>query len=154
MKGVVQVLTVVLCLGASAPGLAEPPSVRRLRFSSVGTELTLQSRSERLQMVLGPSEPIPNTREPRSGDWFELQDAGGKTLYLHLIHDMLGRYLEAPAADGKHHTTTVKKVPQSTFELLVPELAGAKSIVLFATTDDTNVAKEVGRFELPPSSAK
>jgi hypothetical protein len=134
----------IACLVGAVSAAADAPTARRFEFSSVGTHVKLEKRGEKIAMRTGPSDAIPARREPLNGSWWELQDAAGKTLYRKTVHDMLGRTQEVP--DKVHPTNVRKDPPTNTFELLVPETPGAKDVVLFASTDDQSLAKEIARF--------
>ena len=121
------------------PSFAQPFMLRRYRFSSAGTQVTLVYRSEPIQMSFQDSE-----RAHSPGGWFEVQDATDKVLYERPVYNMLGLTIEAPADDMKSMRHVTVKEPKSLFEALVPELPSAKVIVLFASPDGTSAAKETG----------
>jgi hypothetical protein len=129
---------------------AQADTAHRFGFSSVAMNVAMVKRSEKIAMKTPPSDPIPEKREPRVGSWFEVRDAAGKTLYLRVVHDMLGLVSEAPGTDGKP-TSRTKASPKNTFELVVPDVPGARDLVLFASPDLVQPATEVARFKLDDS---
>jgi hypothetical protein len=114
----------------------------------VGSAVTLESRSQLIQMVVPPSDPILDRTQPRTGSWFELRDGAEKVLYVRLVHDLLGRRQEAPAAD-QQHLVGGRSRAKSSFQVLVPDLPRAKTVVLFAS-EGTEPAHEIARCPVEP----
>jgi hypothetical protein len=84
----------------------------------------------------------------QTGSWFELRDADERVLYRRVIHNPLRFDREAPSGDpGRPFTRVPVEQPEGIFVLVVPDLAGAEVLALFATPSPGlgEPAKEIAR---------
>src|SRR5690348_7454834 len=122
----------------------------RLTFSFDGPHIQLILR-EPVEMTLPPSAPI--TGEPLgTAFWFEIHGAEGSPLYRRAHRHPLDPTVEVPTGNPERPLAHVDSRRMSgTFTLLVPELAGAQSVVLYswdvsAERDREPASVELARF--------
>jgi hypothetical protein len=103
---------------------------RRLTFEFDGT--TVRKIGEQpVEMTVPLSHPTTGY-SGQAGFWFELRDANENTIYRRIMADPLGGYKEVPSPQGTFTHRPITISPQ-VFELIVPELPEAKSVVIFGT---------------------
>jgi hypothetical protein len=135
----------------------------RLTFRYEGERVELVGR-QRLEKRARASDPILDRGERArlEGSWLELRDGEGRTLYRRVLHEPIAFSVEVPGdeADGSLARRTVED-PRGTFFVIVPELKGAREVVLFASPPpkrgrergegdrrEARAAREIGRFDL------
>jgi hypothetical protein len=112
--------------------------------------------SQRVQMIAPPSVTARPEQGTSSGFWFEVQDENGRVLFHRLLHDPLRMAVEVYYPDGKIQRVTGPPT-EGEFEVLVPDIPGAATIVLFGSVPSSLAQREVapaselGRFPLRPS---
>lgn len=127
----------------------------RLTFAYEGHNVTLISQQS-AEMIPPPSEPEP-LQEGLSGFWYELQDENGQTLFQRVTYNPI-RFETTVYSNEPEITMSMTKVddPRGTFELLVPVIKEARTIVLFCSPLEPELASEPAteliRFELKPES--
>jgi hypothetical protein len=101
--------------------------------------------------MLTPPSDLTDGYQGQSGFWFELRDANDRVLYRRILHNPIRSHIEAPSGDPARPFMQVRK-PQTKgiFELLAPELAGARTLVIFASppADPGAPASQVARLSL------
>lgn len=130
------------------------PSNRALRltFQYDGPNVKLIS-SQSVEMKLPPSHPLTG-QEGQSGFWFTLSDAQGKPVYRRVLQNPIRYDREVFSNDPKQPSIQRVKVdePKGTFVVLVPELAGARTLQLFSHPLNLEshgmAALEIARFNL------
>jgi hypothetical protein len=95
--------------------------------------------------------PPPGGREERSGAWFEVRDAKDEVLGYQRLHDPFQIRAEHHSPEGAIEVFE-REVGKGEFELLVPALPGAETVVVFSSPPvperTAEAAVEVARFEL------
>ena len=124
---------------------------RRLTFEFDGS--TVRQIGEQLVEMTVPLSHPTTGYSGQAGFWFELRDANENTVYRRIMADPLGGYHEVPSPQGTftHRPTTVSS---QVFELIVPELPAASSVVIFRTpvpppTSIGTPAQEAARTAVP-----
>ena len=113
-------------------------------------------------MICPPFVGEPPEAGRNSGFWVELHDAKGTPTFFRVLHDPLGSSAEIHSPDG---TITREFGPpqDSTFEVLLPDEPGSKTLVLMGDYDDPSSerskrnaegagAHEMARFDLADGS--
>lgn len=103
---------------------------RRLTFEFDGS--TVRQIGEQLVEMTVPLSHPTTGYSGHTGFWFELRDANENTIYRRIVPDPLGGYHEVPSPQGTFTHTPITVSPQ-VFELVVPELPAAASLVMFGT---------------------
>lgn len=127
----------------------------RLSFRVADGEVRLVSY-ERLDMICPPSVGERPEAGVHGGFWMELRDANDRVLFHRLLHSPLGDSVEVHSPDGKIRRE-FGDVKESIFEVLLPDDANAKSIVLMGESLDPAKARkkrkggssELARFDVP-----
>ena len=127
-----------------------PVSLRLwFRFKGVHVELI---RQEPVQMIAPPSiGPIPKEGK-NSGTWIELCDKKAQCISTRIVPGDPFLHITEQVVDGKL-VAVVSERETGTFDIVVPDLPEAKSVLLFASRDRTKTrlskaAMCVGHFEL------
>jgi hypothetical protein len=123
----------------------------RLTFSYEGGTVRLVS-SQSIEMKPPPAEPEP-IKEGQAGFWYELVDADGRQLYQRVVHNPIRVEDEIYSSEPNAAILRRKiEVPRGTFELLVPNVPGAHSVILFSSplepAESGRPAAELARFRL------
>jgi hypothetical protein len=124
----------------------------RLTFHYTGERITLVS-AERLQIIAPPSVTAKPERGKADGFWLEVQDINERVLFYRLMHNPLNTAVEAYQPDGSIRRF-IGPPTEGEFEVLVPDIPEAASVVLFgsiptpAALSEMAPAKELGRFPL------
>jgi hypothetical protein len=116
----------------------QPPEARsynkalRLTFEYEGSTVKLVS-TQQVDMILPPSHPL-ETKEEQTGFWFTLSDAQGKPVYRRVVSNPIRYDREVFSNDPRH--PSIQRVPvekpKGTFVMLVPDVAGARTVQLFS----------------------
>lgn len=125
-----------------SPGSQERPSRRTLRltFRVANGEVQLLSR-ERLEMICPPSIGEPPQAGRHSGFWMELRDANERVLFHRLLHSPLANSVEVHSPDGRIYREFGAPV-ENIFEVLVPDVEGARTIAMMGESLDPPSPKE------------
>lgn len=125
--------------------------VLRFTFSYGDGHVQLVS-VQKVEMRSQPSEPgqVP---EGQSGFWFELRDIEGKVLYWRFVRNPIRLTSEVFSNEAGPSISRVKiDNPRGAFELVVPEIEEAATIVLFSSPLDPahegEPARELARFPI------
>lgn len=122
----------------------------RLTFSYEGSDVRMVSKQS-VEMVAPPSDPIL-AQENKSGFWYELRDAEGKTIYRRVIQNPIKFAFEVRSDPERPLAWQTVSQPRGSFVLLLPELEQAKTLVLFSSPLEPKrafePAKELTRFSL------
>ena len=123
----------------------------RLTFSYEGSTVRLVS-SQSIEMTPPPAEPEP-IKEGQAGFWYELVDPDGRQLYQRVVHNPIR--VEDEIYSSEPNAAILRKkieVPHGSFELLVPNVPGAHSVILFSSplepAESGRPAVELARFRL------
>lgn len=115
---------------------ATPPSAVTLRitFAYRGRGIRLAA-SRRVAMIAPPSV----TEAPKSGQsgyWVELRDAAGDLLYHRALSNPIRADAEVYSDDPRQTLTRIPiAAPEGQFEVLVPDLPDAQTLLFFGTPD-------------------
>jgi hypothetical protein len=113
---------------------APPGATLRVTFAYRGRDISLLA-SRRVAMIAPPpvtAAPLPG----QSGYWFELRGAAGELLYHRALSNPICSDIEAFSDDSRQTMTRIPiAAPQGQFEVLVPDLPGAQTFLLFGTPD-------------------
>jgi hypothetical protein len=123
----------------------------RLTFSYEGSRVWLVSQ-QHVEMALPPSDPLPEHGQ-RSGFWYEVQNEHGTIFYRRIIYNPIRFEAEIFSNDSKIPNQRIKiDNPRGTFQLLLPEIVGADSLVLYSSPLEPEFASqpatELARFSL------
>ena len=123
---------------------AEPPPPRtttypsptlRATFAYQGNTLSFGG-SIRVDMIVPPPVTAPPEKD-QAGYWFEVRDAGGTLLYHRVLYEPIRIDAEVFADDPKQTITRVPiPEPRGEFELLVPDLPKARTLLLWGPPTD------------------
>lgn len=127
----------------------------RLTFRVADGEVRLVSY-ERLDMICPPSVGERPEAGKHGGFWMELRDANDRVLFHRLLHSPLGDSVAVHSPEGKIRRE-FGDIKESTFEVLLPDDASAKSITLMGESLDPAMARkrrergsgELARFDVP-----
>jgi hypothetical protein len=136
---------------SSAPlvGADRTDSTLRVTFSYVGTELSVEGLA-RVEMIAPPGE-TERIGPERAGTWMELRDHAGEVLYQRGFHDPFGSGVEVPDEPGTGRMRWQRTAGRAGwFEVLVPDLAEAETLVLFSSppTETGEPAREVAKVSV------
>jgi hypothetical protein len=137
------------------PNMRQSRKSVRLTFRVADGEVRLLSH-ERLNMICPPSIGERPEVGKHGGFWMELRDASDRVLFHRLLHSPLGDSVEVYSPDGKIRRE-FGAVTESEFEVLLPDDADARSIVLIgeyldptrAREERAGGAHELARFDVP-----
>jgi hypothetical protein len=109
-----------------------PPRALRLTFRYSGMKAELTARQP-VDMTVPPSEPKVLEGD-RWGSWIELRDAKNRVLYQQILHDPLPVDAEAPGEpdQGQLLRRPIDQ-PEGVFEVIVPNMAEARTLRLYAS---------------------
>jgi hypothetical protein len=109
---------------------AIPAHTLRVTFAYRGDRIALAA-TRRVQMIAPPSvAPPPQTGQ--SGYWFEVRAADGSLLFHRGLHAPIRVDVEVFSDEGRQSIARVPVAePRGEFEVLVPDLPGAQSFVLY-----------------------
>jgi hypothetical protein len=128
----------------------------RLIFSYKNNDIRLVN-VQSVNIIPPPSDPIEYPAN-QTGFSYELKDLEGRILYRRIIENPVSAYREVFSNDPDNSIIRQKvSEPRGTFVLLVPDIQGARSIVLFGGGDIESTdmkAKEIGRFDLVPERSR
>jgi hypothetical protein len=125
-------------------------SSQRITFRYEGQRVELADR-EVVQMISPPPvAPLPQAGE-HSGFWIEVHDAEGRVVFHRVLHNPIPIYVEEHLPDK-----TIRAVPgapgSGTFEVLIPDMPEAETIVLVSSPLEWELAgepaRELARFRL------
>jgi hypothetical protein len=136
-------------------GGRQPRKTLRLTFQVRNGEVRLVSH-ERLEMVCPPSIGERPEARRHGGFWMELRDAQDRVIFHRLLEDPVASSVEVHSPDGKIRRE-FGPLPETMFEVLVPDDADARSLVLMgeyldpASTREVREggARELIRFDVP-----
>ena len=108
--------------------MARARGTLRLLFRVTGEQLELLSATP-VDMVCPPGPADPPDPRTHGGYWFEVRDAKGDRVFARVVDDPFTWSVEEYSPDGRitRHTGPVE---DATFEVLVPDGAGATDVVL------------------------
>jgi hypothetical protein len=123
--------------------MAESETPRALRMAFTYREGTVALQSvRRLAMRALPSQDLPETPE-RAGFWIELHDAADNVLHSLILHNPLRYDREiVPQSSGDQFTRITASEPASTFHVVVPDLAAARTVAVYGSLPSGPVAPE------------
>jgi hypothetical protein len=128
------------------------PSSWRLtfRYDEDGV-VELADRVELPMIAPGSPGPMPSGGE-YSGTWVELRDRQGRVLFDRVLHDPFRTMLEVHHPPGRRSQVVPGPRQPGEFEVLVPAMAEATTVVVWSSPLQAErrneAAREVGRFEL------
>jgi hypothetical protein len=134
------------------PQSSAPDRALRLTFQYDGPNIRLIS-SQSVEMKLPPSHGLTG-QEGQSGFWFTLSDAQGNPVYRRAIQNPVQFDREVFSNDPKQPSIQRVKVdePRGMFVVLVPDVAGARTLQLFSHPLNLEShgmpAREFARFDL------
>ena len=104
--------------------------------------------------MIAPQWPGPAPRAgENSGTWIEVRDPDDETLSHISLYDPFALRAEHHSPDGRIEMFE-REMEEGEFEVLVPALPGARSLVLYSSPPEPgrslDAAAEIGRFELRP----
>ena len=113
---------------------AVPAHTLRVTFAYRGDRIALAG-SRRVQMIAPPSV-TPPPENGQSGYWFEVRAADGSLLFHRGLHAPIRVDVEVFSDEGGRSITRIPIAEpdgqlQGEFEVLVPDLPGAQSFVLY-----------------------
>jgi hypothetical protein len=130
------------------------PRTLRLTFTYNGEQVNL-AEIERVQMIAPAAvTPLPSTRH--CGFWLEVRDAGARVLFHRVLHEPFQRTIEVHSPDNPIRID--RPGPQrGAFEVLIPDVPGAATLVLLGSPLQRERASEPARelacFPLPHATA-
>ena len=120
----------------------------RLTFRYDGAHVTL-AQQERIDMLSPQSAVAAPIAGKHSGFWVELRDAQGEVLFYRVLHNPIP-FAVAVHSPNRVITTIAGAPGKGQFEVLLPDLPGATTIVFFGSPLDIDralePAQEMGRF--------
>ena len=140
-----------------------PPTFRntlRLTFRVSKGQIELLSL-ERLEMICPPSFG----ERPKIGEhgnfWMELRDEKNLVLFHRILHSPIRNSIEVHSPDGKIERVFGEPT-DNVFEVLLPDLQNAKSVVLIGESLDVKLTKdrkeqktkELAQFEIPKANSR
>lgn len=127
----------------------------RIKFRISGPDVQIASY-ERLQMICPPSIGERPKAGLNGGFWIELRDKKDHVLFHRVLSNPLGNSVEVHSPDGKiQRVFGVAK--ESSFEVLLPDYAEAKTIIFLGESLESvtgkegkiSTAHELARFNIP-----
>jgi hypothetical protein len=112
------------------PTLGSPKYALRITFQYDGTQIRKVSQ-QKVEKLSPPSHDVEG-HQNQVGFWYELRDANNKVVYRRVIHNPLQVDTETPSATGGFARRPVQN-PNATFQIVVPELDNASTLVLLAS---------------------
>lgn len=138
--------------GSEERNVAPRPTRRALRltFEFDGDNVKLGG-IERLEKLVPPMTASPPEADTHSGEWLQLHDDEDRPVFTRLLHDPLRTRVEVH--DPETGPALVVGPPgQGRFDVLVPDLPEAATVVLYASqiTDERTLrpAAPIGRFDI------
>lgn len=106
---------------------------------------------QRIEMVVPPSHGKSTGEEV--GFWYELRDGADRTVYRRVVQNPMDTTAEVFSPDGTIVRRPIQD-PHGVFEIVVPEIANASSLVLLGTPQPVSppvgsVAEERARPAVP-----
>jgi hypothetical protein len=128
------------------------PSSWRLTFRyDEGGVIELADRKDLPMIAPGSPGPMPSGGE-YSGSWVELQDQQGRVLFERVLHDPFRTMVEVHYPPGRKSKVVPGPRQAGEFEVLVPAMPDATTVVVWSSELDAErrneAAREVGRFDL------
>ncbi len=143
------------------------PRAIRFVFSYEGDRVSLES-AQRVEMLALPSHPVVGYQGD-SGFWVELRDDADRVVHRRVLHEPVQHSLEAyPQGDDDQFTRAVAPDPRGSFDVVVPDMAGAQVVSVFASLPEpappgegeaaavarvrsgrVRPAQEIARFPIP-----
>jgi hypothetical protein len=133
----------------TAPSVPRADHTLRVAIDYKGTVIRIAG-SERVAMIAPPSVTTA-PRKGQSGFWFELRDAAGRLLFHRALHNPIRTDVEVFSSDPSRSIARVPVAePEGRFELLVPDVPGAQSLVLYGSPAEPAFApaKELLRVDV------
>jgi hypothetical protein len=131
----------------------KPNQTLRLTFSYQGNQVQLISRQS-VEMISPPSDPVVG-EEGQTGFWYELRDSQDRILYRRAINNPIEFEVEVRTGDPERPLARERVTdPQGIFVLLMPDLAEARTLVIFSSPLEPEAAiaiapaRELTRFDL------
>jgi hypothetical protein len=122
----------------------------RLTFRYDGERIVLANQ-ERGEGIAPPAPVLPPVEGENSGFWVEVRDARDRVLFYRVLHNPIPYVVEAYAPEGEIHAVAGLPGPVQ-FEVLVPDISEAASIVLYSSPleleHSLEPAREIARFPL------
>jgi hypothetical protein len=112
------------------PEHEHPRYAWRVTFEYGGGQV--QKISQRRVEMASPPSHAREGYERHVGFWYELRDADDKVVYRRAIHNPIQVHYEVFSPAGSLVRRPIEN-PGGTFEIVVPELAGAPHLVLYGT---------------------
>lgn len=107
----------------------------RLTFDYSGTDVRLVE-SQRVEMIAPPAERTI-LGERQVGSWIEIRDAEKRVLYQQALHRPIRFDVEvAEASETRKMQWHPLPHRKGTFEVVVPDIAEAESIILYSSPPD------------------
>jgi len=137
---------------------ARQPTRRALRltFEFDGDNVELAG-IQRLEKLVPPMAASPPEAGRHGGEWLQLHDSEDRLLFTRLLHDPLRTRVEVHDPDTGP-SIVVGPPGRGTFDVLVPDLPDAATVVLYASppSDERTLrpAEPIGRFDLRRSDGK
>jgi hypothetical protein len=121
-----------------------PRYTLRLTFAYEGTQVKLISATK-VEMIPPPGEAYV-IHQGQNGYWVELRDAQERVLYQRVLHYPI-RYEHEVVAEAGTGRLEWQKTPDAhgVFEVLVPTLPEAKTVVLFGSSPEA-IHEPAGQF--------
>jgi hypothetical protein len=100
-------------------------------YDASGIRLVAQQRIA----TVAPPDDSDLTERGRAGYWVEVRDESGEALYRQVITNPFRAVAEAHTpVPGRHPTHVPTVAPEGAFQVVVPDLPGAREVVLHGLT--------------------
>ncbi len=135
----------------TATPVPRPPDTLRLTFAYRDRDVRLLA-SRRVAMI-APPPVTPAPVRGQSGHWCELRSATGELLFHRGLSSVIRGDVEVFSDDvGQTMTRLPVPAPEGLFEVLVPDIADARTFLLFGTpsgaTSESAPSRELFRAEM------
>ena len=112
----------------------------------------VQVVSQRRVEMIAPASAAPRPEPGKHiGFWVEVRDSRDNVVFHRVLHNPIPFMVERYSADGSIRATE-QDVARAEFEVLVPDIPGAATIVLYSSPLELQrtqePAREIGRFPL------
>lgn len=128
----------------------------RLRFRYAGERVALVERT-RVPMIAPPSVGEAPRAGKNSGTWIEVRDHRDRPVFVRRLSNPFQTLAEHHSPDGRIEVVT-RPPGSGEFEVIVPDLPGMRTVVLFssplAAGRATEPAREVARFSVTPEEPR
>lgn len=124
----------------------------RLTLSYEGSSIRLIGR-QRIKMVSPPSDDVDVAEQKKTGFWYEVRSSKGEVLFRRVTENPIRLATEIRSDDPARPLVRQEvKEAKGTFILIVPDLPGARTLVLFSSPLEIRArpepAREIARFDL------